>query len=189
MAAAPPLRPTSLPVPSGVAPTGVASVQATGAAGKESTQELVAFGLVAAGTVVGIASLILPWAASNGIGIGTTGSSPPPNGSGWLMPASMPLFLLSGLVLGAASGSDRAKERLPNLAAIIGRVTDSIMPMVLGGLYVGVFLLYLTLPWGCGMGAFALLFGGVLLLAGATVTLFSSPEPVARPNQGRTVER
>jgi hypothetical protein len=188
-AAAPPLRPTSFPVPSVAAPTGGANVQATGAAGKESTQELVAFGLVAAGTVVGIASLFLPWAASNGIGVGTTGSSPPPNGSGWLMPASMPLFLLSGLVLGAASGSDRAKERLPNLAVIIGRVTDSIMPMVLGGLYLGVFLLYLTLPWGCGPGAFALLFGGVLLLAGATVTLFSSPEPVSRPNQGRTVER
>ena len=141
---------------------------------KESTQALVAFGLIAAGSLIGMASLFLPWTTVNGIGVGTTGSTPPPNQWGWAMPAAIPLFLFSVLVLGAASGKDRAQERLPNLSIVIGRVTDLIMPMVLGGLYLGVFLLYVTLPWGCGSGVFGLLVGAGLLIAGAIVTLFSS---------------
>jgi len=48
------------------------------------------------------------------------------------------------------------------------------MPMVLGGLYLGVFLCTWTLPWGCGSGVFGLLVGAGLLIAGAIVTLFSS---------------
>jgi len=142
---------------------------------KETTQELVAFGLVVAGAGSGIASLFLPWAGSVGIGIGSTGS-PPPNDWGWDMPAAIPLFLLSALVLGTASGSDRAQVRLPNFATLIARVTDLVLPMILGGLYLGVFLLYLTLPWGCGGGVFGILLGSGLLIAGGVVTLFFPPD-------------
>jgi hypothetical protein len=149
---------------------------------KESTLELVAFGLVAAGAVVGLAGLLLPWATADGIGIGNVqNAQPQANQWGLSMPAGILLFLLSGLVLGAASGSDRAKERLPNLAAIIGQVTDLIMPMVLGGLYLGVFLLYLTYPWGFGLGVLSMLLGGGLLIAGAIVTLFCPPEVAPDP--------
>jgi hypothetical protein len=143
---------------------------------KESTAELIAFGLVAAGAVIGMVSLFLPWAGLNGIGVGTTGSTPPANQSGWGMPAAWFFFLLSGLVLGAASGNDRAQERLPQLAPVIVKVTDVIMPMILGGLYLGVFLLYFTLPWGYGAGMFALLVAAALLISGAVVTLFFPPE-------------
>jgi hypothetical protein len=160
-----------------VPPAGTASVQAGSTpARKESTQALVAFGLVAAGAVIGIASLFLPWASVNGIGVGTTGSTPPPNQWGWGMPAGLLVFLLSGLVLGAVSGNDRAQERLPKLAPVIVKVSDLIMPMILGGIYLGVALLYLTLPWGCGSGILALVVGAVLLIAGAIVTLFFPSE-------------
>jgi hypothetical protein len=153
--------------------------ESSGPAQKESIQALVAFGLVAAGAVVGMASLFLPWANSVGIGIGnyaTSGSAPQPNQWGWGMPAGLFLFLLSGLVLGAVSGNDRAQERLPQLAPVIVKVTDLIMPMILGGLYLGVALQYLTLPSGCGAGVFALLLGAGLLIAGAVVTLFFPPD-------------
>jgi hypothetical protein len=148
---------------------------------KESIPELIAFGLVAAGAVIGVVGLLLPWANSNGIGIGNYRTSvPPANDWGINMPASIFIFLLSSLVLGAASGSDRAKERLPELAPIIGRVTDLIMPMILGGLYLGVFLLYLTLPFGFGIGVMSMLLGGCLLIAGAIVTLFFPPDDAAK---------
>jgi len=150
---------------------------------KESMQELVAFGLVAGGAATGIASLFLPWANALGIGVGATGS-PPPNQWGWGMPAAIPLFLLSVLVLGAASGSDRAQERLPNLTLIITRITDLILPMILGGVYLGVFLLYVTLPWGFGGGVFGVLLGAALLMVGAVVTLFFPPEAIRDADRG-----
>ena len=59
------------------------------------------------------------------------GSPPPPNQWAWGMPAAIPLFLLTALVLGAAAGSDRAQQRLPALASVIARVTDVILPMLL----------------------------------------------------------
>ena len=155
-----------------------ASVQGPGKpARKESTQALVAFGLVTAGAVIGMASLFLPWANNVGIGIGNySKGSPPPNQWGWGMPTAWPLFLLSVLILGAASGNDRAQERLPRLAPVIVKVTDLIMPMILGGLYLGVCLLYVTLSTGYGLGILALLVGAGLLVGGAVVTLFFPPE-------------
>jgi hypothetical protein len=155
-----------------------ASVQGPGkSARKESTQVLVAFGLVTAGAVIGMASLFLPWANDVGIGIGNySKGSPPPNQWGWGMPTAWPLFLLSVLILGAASGNDRAQERLPRLAPVIVKVTDLIMPMILGGLYLGVCLLYVTLSTGYGLGILALLVGAGLLIGGAVVTLFFPPE-------------
>ncbi len=177
-------------------PPAVPDAASAPAARKESVQELIAFGLVAAGAVLGVASLFLPWAGINGLGIGTlqTTSAPPPaNQWGWGMPASIPLFLLGALVLAAASGSDRAQQRLPRLAPVIGRLTDLILPMILGGLYLGVILLYLTLPDGFGSGLFlgqlALLIGACLLIAGSIVTLFFPPDLTADAAETRSGDR
>ena len=163
----------------------VATATAAAPAGKETAQELVAFGLVAAGGVVGIASFFLPWAGTTGIGIGTvaTGDSlPSPNQWAWGMPAAIPIFLLTALVVGAAVGSDRAQQRLPVLASIIARTTDLILPMLLAGLYFGVGLLYVTLPYGYGTGIFLLMVGGCLLLAGSFVALFLTPSDKSSAN-------
>jgi hypothetical protein len=173
----PPVRdaPATTPAPSGAGPD--APAQAADESGrKETVAELAAFGLVAGGAVIGIAGLFLPWANSDGFGIGNSYLKLQANQWGLGMPSSIFLLLLSGLVLGAASGSDRAKERLPALGPVIGQVTDLIMPMILGGVYLGVFLLYLTLPDGFGMGVLTMLLGGALLIAGAVVTLFFPPE-------------
>lgn len=150
---------------------------------KESVQELVAFGLVAAGVSIGIASLFLAWAGATGIGIGTesiAGSPPPSNQWGWGMPAGFPLFLLSLPVLVAIAGSDRAQARFPKLALVVSRVTDLILPMILGGLYLGVAFMYLTVPASYGpglyLGQLALILGAGLLIAGAVVTVFFPPE-------------
>ncbi|MGZ6265680.1 MAG: hypothetical protein ACXWN4_02080 [Candidatus Limnocylindrales bacterium] len=158
-----------------------ATMTATPPARKESAQELVAFGLVAAGGVVGIASLFLPWAGSTGIGIGTVasaGAPPQSNQWAWGMPAAIPLLVLTGLLLGAAAGSDRAQQQLPTLASAIARVTDVILPMILAGLYFGVGLLYVTLPpqFGFGTGIVVLIGAGCLLLAGSIVALFLPPQ-------------
>lgn len=174
--------PTPAPAADEMRPTAAASASAIqpasrGQAGKESVPELVAFGLVAAGAAVGIASLFLPWANGNGIGIGNYAiSSPPPNQWGWGMPASLPLLLLSGLMLGAITGKDRAQARFPNLALAIGRVVDVILALLLGGVYLGVFLLYVTLPSGYGIGVAVLLLGGGLLIAGGVASLFFPAE-------------
>jgi len=156
---------------------------------KESIPELVAFGLVAAGAFIGIAGLFLPWSGVTGIGIGTmsvAGSPPPPNQWGWAMPASLLLFVLSALVLAAAAASDRGQERLPQLAFIIRRVTDLVLPMILGGLYLGVVLMYLTVPadYGPGLyvGQYALTLGAGLLIAGSVVTAFLPPRMDDRPH-------
>jgi len=144
---------------------------------KESVQELVAFGLIAAGTVVGIASLILPWGNGiDGVGIGLNSSPPKANEWGLSTFAALPLILLSALTLGAAYGSDRAKERLPRLASVIGQATDMIIPMILGGLYLGVVLMSATYPWGFGFGVLVMLIAAGLLIGGAVTTIFFPPK-------------
>ena len=175
--AAPPIpQPGVAPSP----PAPKAIPRAAQPARKESATELVAFGFVAAGGVVGFVSLFLPWAGSSGVGIGTVasaGSLPQPNQWAWGMPAAIPLVLLTGLTLGAAVGSDRAQQRFPSLAFVMGRVTDVILPMLLGGLYLGVGLLYVTLPpqFGFGTGILVLIVAAFLLLAGSIVSLFFPP--------------
>jgi hypothetical protein len=71
---------------------------------------------------------------------------------------------------------------------VIRQVTDLIMPMVLGGLYAGVFLLYLTLPDGYGVGASILFVAACLLISGGVITLFFPPEMAASPDQGSALE-
>jgi hypothetical protein len=174
---APQLQPTatSAPFPAPPAQIPAFAPAADKPVRKESVTELIAFGMVAAGAVLGIASLFLPWANEQGIGIGNYSiHTPPPDQWGWGMPSAGPLFLLSILVLGAAAGSDRSQARLPNLAAAIRQVTDLILPMILGGLYLGVFLLYLTLPGphAFGVGTVILFFGGCLLVGGGVTAVF-----------------
>lgn len=149
---------------------------------KESIQELVAFGLVAAGVSIGIASLFLPWAGATGIGIGTemvAGSPPPANQWGWGMPAGFPLFLLSLPVLVGAGAGDRVQARFPRFALVVSRVTDLILPIILGGLYLGVAVMYMTVPANFGAGLYlgqsALALGAGLMIAGAIVTVFFPP--------------
>jgi hypothetical protein len=177
----PPLQPPAAWAPAAQPPFPAALVAL--AAGKpvrkESIPELIAFGLVAAGSVLGIASLFMPWANQQGIGIGNYSlGTPPPDQWGWGMPAALPLFLTSLLMVGAAAGSDASQVRLPNLAAPIRQVTDLILPMVLGGLYLGVFLLYLTLPGphAYGSGTVVLCLGGCLLIGGGVTALFFPPK-------------
>jgi hypothetical protein len=172
-----------------VPPPPVAEGPGSAPARKESISELIAFGLVAAGAFIGIASLFLPWSGVTGIGIGTmsiAGSPPSPNQWGWAMPASLLLFVLSALVLAAAAASDRGQERFPRLASTIGRVTDLVLPMILGGLYLGVVLMYLTVPadYGPGLyvGQYALTLGAGLLIAGSVVTAFLPPRMDDRPD-------
>jgi membrane protein implicated in regulation of membrane protease activity len=172
-----------------VPPPPVAEGPGSAPARKESISELIAFGLVAAGAFIGIASLFLPWSGVTGIGIGTmsiAGSPPSPNQWGWAMPASLLLFLLSAPVLAAAAASDRGQERYPRLGSVIGRVTDLVLPMILGGVYLGVILMYLTVPadYGPGLylGQYVLGLGAVLLIAGAVVTAFLPPRVEDHPD-------
>jgi hypothetical protein len=180
--------PSAVPTPAVVAPPPVAAGPESAPPGKESIPELVAFGLVAAGAFIGIASLFLPWSGVTGIGIGTmsvAGSPPPPNQWGWAMPASLLLFVISVPILLAAAASDRAQERFPRFDSIIARVTDLVLPMILGGLYLGVILMYLTVPadYGPGLyvGQYALALAAGLLIAGAVVTVFLPPPMEDRP--------
>jgi hypothetical protein len=145
----------------------------------ESTQELVAFGLSAAGAALGIASLFLPWTAVTGIGVGTTGEKVASNQWAFAMPAGIPLLLITVLVLVGIATSDRGQLKLPGLASVIGRVTDVILPMILGGIYLGVALLYATLPYGYGMGIAILVIAATILVAGSVVSIFFPPKPAA----------
>ena len=142
----------------------------------EPVQELVAFGLSVAGAALGIASFFLPWTGVSGVGIGTTQAGAT-NQWAFAMPAGIPLLLFTALILGGIAGSDRAQLELPKFASVIARITDAILPMILGGLYMGVVLLYATLPWGYGMGIVVLLVAAGLLVAGSVVCIFFPSEP------------
>ena len=147
----------------------------------EPVAELVAFGLSVAGAALGLASLLLPWTGVSGIGVGTTKLGV---ASQWAfaMPAGIPLLLVTALILGGIAGSDWAQVKLPKLASLIARVTDTILPMILGGLYLGVVLLYITLPtsFGYGLGIVVLLIAAALLVAGSVVCIFFPSQSTAK---------
>ncbi len=145
----------------------------------EPVQELVAFGLSVAGAALGIASFFLPWTGVSGVGIGTTQAGPT-NQWAFAMPAGIPLLLVTALILGGMAGSDRAQVELPKFAPVIARVTDTVLPMILAGLYLGVVLLDATLPWGYGMGIVVLLVAASLLVAGSIVCIFFPSEPAPK---------
>jgi hypothetical protein len=181
--AAPPASPAALAASPAQPAAQPASAPATAAppltsdepATRESVRELVAFGLVAAGAVIGIFSLFFPWANELGTSV-MMSETTSPHQWGWGMPGGIPIFLLGTLVLGAVAGCDRAQARLPNLSREIGTVANVVMPMILGGLCLGIFLLYWGFPWGFGGGLYVLFLGSVLLIAGALAALFFPPE-------------
>ena len=181
-------RPGSSPSPSAAvapisAPITIPPRTATEAASDrtESARELVPFGLCVAGAALGIASFFLPWTGVSGIGVGTTQAGAT-NQWAFAMPAGIPLLVLTALILAGIAGSDRAQLELPKLASAIGRVTYSILPMLLGGLYLGVVLLYVTLPssFGYGMGIVVLLVAALLLVAGSVASIFFPSEPAPK---------
>ena len=147
----------------------------------ETTQELVAFGLSAAGAALAIASFFLPWTGVSGVGIGSTGVKVVSNQWAFAMPAAIPMLLISVLSLAAITVSDRAQVELPRFAAVIARATDLFLPLILGGLYLGVALLYMTLPFGYGMGIIVLVMAAALLIGGAVVAVASPPHPTPKP--------
>ncbi len=140
--------------------------------------EQVTLSLVGLGWAVAMISFFLPWAASNGIGVGTVGANPRPGAWAFDTPAGWLLFLLTLLVLGAVVLSGRIQVALPTLAPAIKHSTEIVLPMTLGGGLIGVGLLYLTLPWGCGSGPLVLTLGGCLMIAAGVAALFF-PSPRA----------
>jgi len=164
------------------APITVPSPETPVAASKgESATELVAFGLSVAGAALGIASLFLPWTGVSGIGVGTTQAGGT-NQWAFAMPAGIPVLVVTALILAGIVGSEKAQLELPKLALVIARVTATILPMILGGLYLGVVLMYVTLPssFGYGMGIVILLIASLLLVAGSVVSIFFPAEPASK---------
>jgi len=144
--------------------------------------ELIVKGLVITGGVVGLLSLFLAWAGHTGNGVGTTVASPP-NGWSFNTPAGIYMLIISVLLVGSAVapavvpflGYPEADRFIRRFKRIIVTVTDLIVPLVVGGLYLGVALLYWSLPWGYGTGIFILVLGAILLIAGATTALYFGP--------------
>jgi uncharacterized Zn finger protein (UPF0148 family) len=136
----------------------------------EPKAELAATGLTALGGAFALVSFFMPWAGQNGLGVGTVGLNP---GSGALdSAAGWPLFAIVVVLLAAILATDKLEELMPGLAPTIRRLTEAAIPMFLGGLLLGVGLLYQTLPWGCGGGIALLVLGAALLIAGSIVGLF-----------------
>jgi hypothetical protein len=148
----------------------------------EPRNELAALALTGLGGALALISFFLPWAPDNGIAIGATGNQPRPGAWAFDTPAGWPLFFITLLLLGSVAAGSKAQEVLPGLASTIGRLTEIVAPLVLGGGLLGVALLYLTLPWGYGGGLVALTLGACLLVAGAIVALFF---PSASPGEDR----
>ena len=147
----------------------------------ESATELVAFGLSVSGAALGIASLFLPWTGVSGIGVGTTQAGGT-NQWAFAMPAGIPMLVVTALILAGIVGSEKAQLELPKVALVITRVTATILPMILGGLYLGVVLMYVTLPssFGYGMGIVILMIASLLLVAGSVVSIFFPAEPASK---------
>ena len=163
-------RPT---VPTVVPITTADKIKATLASiAAEPKSELVVTGLTALGGAIGLVSFFLPWTAQNGMGVGTVDAHPRPGAWAFDTAGGWPIFLITVILLGLILTSDRVEELVPALAPTIRRLTEMVLPMLLGGILLGVGLLYQLLPWGCGGGILPLMFGAVLLVAGSIVGLF-----------------
>jgi hypothetical protein len=171
-AATTPPAPVAPPLP--VAPVTTSErIKATLASvAAEPKTELAATGLTALGGAFALVSFALPWAAENGLGVGTIDLNPRAGAWAFDTPAGWPLFLISALLLASLLASDKLEELMPGLAPTIRRLTETTVPMLLGGFLLGVSFLYLTLPWGCGDGLVLLAAGALLLIAGSIVGLF-----------------
>jgi hypothetical protein len=161
------------PVPTVVPITTADRIKATLASiAAEPKSELVVTGLTALGGAIGLVSFFLPWTAQNGMGVGTVDAHPRPGAWAFDTAGGWPIFLITVILLGLILASDRVEELVPALAPTIRRLTEVVLPMLLGGTLLGVGLLYQLLPWGCGGGILPLMFGAVLLVAGSIVGLF-----------------
>ena len=138
----------------------------------EPKAELTATGLTALGGALALVSFALPWAGDNGLGVGTVDIHPRSGAWAFDTAAGWPLFVIAAVLLAAILASDKLEELLPALAPIIRRLTETAAPMLLGGILLGVGVVYQTLPWGCGGGIALLALGAVLLIAGSIVGLF-----------------
>jgi len=165
-------RPVS-PAPPVVPMTTSARIKATLASiAAEPKAELAATCLTALGGALALVGFVLPWTADNGLGVGTVDIHPRPGAWAFDTVAGWPLFLIATILLAAILASDKLEELMPALAATIRRLTEVAVPMLLGGILLGVSLLYATLPWGFGGGIVLLTLGAALLIAGSVVGLF-----------------
>ena len=138
----------------------------------EPKAELATEALTALGGAIVLISFFLPWAAANGLGIGTVDVNPRPGAWAFDTAGGWPLFFVVLFILSIVLVSDRLEELMPPLASTIRRLTEVALPMVLGGILLGVSVMYQSLPWGCGAGILPLMFGAALLIAGSIVGLF-----------------
>ncbi len=134
--------------------------------------EQVTLSLIGLGWALALVSFLMPWAASNGIGVGTIGSDPRAGAWAFDTPAGWMLFLLTVVLLGAVVMSGRIQAASPSMAPVVRQITGIVVPMTLGGGLFGVALLYLTLPWGCGSGLVVLALGAGLMVAAGIAALF-----------------
>jgi hypothetical protein len=164
------------PVPGGQAAKSSAATTARAVLASfagESTAELAATCLAAVGGTLALVSFFMPWAAGNGIAIGTVDVDPRPGAWAFDTPAGWPLVLLFVVLAAAIVASYKLDVLLPGLASPIKRLTSVVAPMLLGGIMLGVSLMYLTLPWGCGDGPVLFGVGGGILVASSIVALFA----------------
>ena len=82
------------------------------------------------------------------------------------------LFFVTAALMALVLGSDQLEELLPGVARVVRRLTETVAPMLLGGIYMGVAIVYRTVPWQTGSGLSFLALGAVLLVAGSIVGLF-----------------
>lgn len=142
--------------------------KAAAIAAQPRTETVAAF-LTAGGGAVAVLSFFMPWAG--GVGIGET-SATPDNATFWELPAAGPVFLVTVVALALIAASDAFEKLLPEFAWTIRRATEVVLPILLGGLYFGIAIMYITMPWGYGSGIAVLLLGAILLTASAVVGLF-----------------
>jgi len=149
----------------------------------EPKNELAALALTGLGGALALISFFLPWANDIGLAIGTMGSQPQAGAWAFDTPAGWPLFLITLLLMAGVVAGDKAQELMPVLAPTIRRLTEVVAPLALGSGLLGVALMYVTLPWGHGVGPTVLAVGACLLIAGSMTALFfpSAPKADDRP--------
>jgi len=121
--------------------------------------------LVAAGAALAVVAFVLPWIPGGGIVIGGA------FGSGYFATWGLAAignvlpFLLAWVSLVLAV----LPNRVPRHAAL------GLLPVFLGGVFVGYGWMYLIAPYGIGIGIWALAGGAFLLLAGGSLVLRRDP--------------
>ncbi len=150
--------------PVGSASAGPAPAAEPGEAGRASVEPPtdLAGWLLAIGAFVAVVAFVLPWSSS---GIGIIGSSQVGNGYldrwGLANPANIFLVLAAAVVLALIL----VPNRLPRWLA------EGVLPIVLGGIDLGVWFTYVSSPFGDAIGILVLLAAGGLLVLGGVLAL------------------